>query len=296
MITNEQVFYSEGSKIKGALYLPDNFKEGEKRPCIIPNSGYMGLRTIYPELFAHAFTARGYICFGFNYRGFVDSEGPAGVCLLDGQVQDIRNAYTFVKALPEVDPDNIGILGWAMAAPLVTAAAVKEKGIKAVAGLNGFYNGERWLRAVHSYVDFKRLKQEMDNERTRFVQEGTRRFSQPFYFYPLDPATSDVVTQNLYKVSGYGQEISLELGQSILEFCAESLAPAIDTPMFIAHGKYNFLHPVEESLSMYEALGGEKELVLLEGKHNDFMFDDHPVFHELINKLIAFYGKYIGKP
>ena len=294
MITKDHVFYSEGCKIKAALYLPDDYKEGEKRPCIMPNSGYMGLRAIYPVLFARAFTAKGYICFGFDYRGFVDSEGYSGVCLLDNEVQDIRNAYAYVKTLPEVDSEKIGILGWAMGASVVTSVAAKEKGIKAVAGLNGFYDGERWLRAVHTYADFRRLRQEMDEERARFAREGTRKFSDPFYFYPLDPATRDVVNQALYPVSGFGQQISLELGQSILEFRAQDYAATLGKPMFIAHGKYNLLHPVEESLAMYEALTGEKELLLLEGKHNDFMFDDHAVFKGLIDKLTTFFKKHVG--
>ena len=92
MITKEMYFYSNGYKLKAALYLPDGCEEGEKLPCIIPNSGYMGLNEIYPALYARALTAMGCAAFGFDYRGFLDNGGPAGVCKLEEQVEDIRNA------------------------------------------------------------------------------------------------------------------------------------------------------------------------------------------------------------
>ncbi|MDR1978317.1 MAG: alpha/beta hydrolase [Synergistaceae bacterium] len=291
MITREHCFYSNGYKLKAALYLPDDYKEGEKRPCVIPNSGYMGLNEIYPALFARAMTHRGYAAFGFDYRGFLDNDGPAGVCKLEEQVEDIRNASVYVRTLPEVDADRVGLLGWGMAAALVMAAAAKEPGIKSVAGANGFYNGERWLKTVYSYVEFQKLRKEVQEERSRFIREGVRYFKNPFHFYPLDPDTNDIVKDNLYAVKGYGQEISLELGQSVLEFDAESYADAIHVPVMICHGRDNLLHPLEESLSFYERLSGTKELLILNGKHNDFMFDGHPVFETLVNALGTFFGK-----
>jgi dipeptidyl aminopeptidase/acylaminoacyl peptidase len=291
MITQEHCFFSNGYKLRAVLYLPDGYKEGEKRPCVMPNSGYMGLNRIYPALFARALTARGYVAFGFDYRGFLDNDGPAGVCKLEEQVEDIRNASVYARTLPEVDAERVGLAGWGMGAALVMAAAAKEPDIRAVAGINGFYNGERWLKTVYSYADFQRLRREIREERVRFIREGSRRFENPFHFYPLDPDTDDIVRDNLYTVKGYGQEISLEVGQSILEFDAERYADAIRVPVMVCHGKENLLHPLEESLSFYERLSGTKELLLLNGKHNDFMFDGHPVFEFLGDALGAFFGK-----
>ena len=65
MKTREVVFYSEGDKMAGTVYLPDDYKDGEKRPCIIANSGWTGLNMVYPALFSRAMTAKGYVCMGF---------------------------------------------------------------------------------------------------------------------------------------------------------------------------------------------------------------------------------------
>ena len=103
MITKEMCFYSNGYRLSAALYLPDHYEEGQKLPCIIPNSGYMGLNAIYPSLYARALTARGYAAFGFDYRGFLDDEGPAGVCKLEEQVEDIKEvAHVMPRLYVEV--------------------------------------------------------------------------------------------------------------------------------------------------------------------------------------------------
>lgn len=293
MITNDMNFYSNGYRLACSLYLPDDYKKGDKLRCIIPNSGYMGLKAIYPSLFARALTKKGYAVFGFDYRGFLDNEGPAGVCKLDEQVEDILNAITFCKTLPEVDGEHIGLLGWGMAAGLVAKATAQDKRVRAVAGLNGFYCGSRWLQQIFSYVDFVRMQQEVEAEKTRLVLEGTRKFDNPFHFYPLDPATNDVVRENLYTVKNYGQEISLEVGQSILEFNAEKSIDDITVPMFVGHGKDNLLHPITESELFYEKLSCKKQFYAIDGKHNDFMFDDHPVFNALICELDKFFTENI---
>lgn len=75
MKTQETSFFSNGYRLSAKLYLPDGYREGQKLPCIIPNSGYMGLNEIYPALYARALTKRGYAAFGFDYRGFLENEG-----------------------------------------------------------------------------------------------------------------------------------------------------------------------------------------------------------------------------
>lgn len=290
MKTQETSFFSNGYRLSAKLYLPDSYREGQKLPCIIPNSGYMGLNEIYPALYARALTKKGYAAFGFDYRGFLENEGPAGVCKLEEQVEDIRNAVTFVKTLPQVDADRIGLIGWGMAAALVMGAAVKEPDVKAAAGLNGFYNARKWLKSVYRYADYVALENTIAQERTRFVTEGTRRFDNPFVYYPLDPDTDTVVKDHLYVVKGYGQEISLEFGQSLLDFNAEEFADKLDIPVFVGHGKDNLLHPLSGSVDFYELVHSKKELYIIDGKHNDFMFDDHAVFQQLVDKLDGFFS------
>ena len=288
-------FYSEGYKLDGTLYLPDDYKPGEKRPTIVPNSGYQGFNEFYPRLFAQKLTDYGYVCLGFDYRGFAESEGIKGRVILDEQVEDIKNAVTFLQAQEEVDTEKIGLIGWGMGASNVIRLAASDKRVKAVAALNGFFNGERWLRSIHSYVDWTNILKTIEEDHIRRVTTGQSLLADPFIHYPLDPATKDYVQKELAVLSPFGKETMLQFTESIISMNAEkAVADISPRPVYVAHGKNNLLHPVDESNFLYEAAKEPKQLFLIDGKHNDFMYEDHPVFIDLVQKLNEFFKPYLS--
>lgn len=288
-------FYSEGFKLDGTLYLPDDYKPGEKRPAIIPNSGYQGFNEFYPRLFARNLTEAGFVCLGFDYRGFAQSEGERGRVILDEQVEDIKNAITFLRIQEEVDPDKIGLIGWGMGASNVVRVAAADKRVKAVAALNGFFNGERWLRSIHSYVDWHNILRMIEEDRIRRVTTGKSMLADPFIHYPLDPATDDYVQKELAILAPFGKETQLQFTESIATMNAEKVVADISPrPLFVAHGKDNLLHPLDESLSLFAAAREPKQFHLIDGKHNDFMYHDHPVFQDLVARLKEFFRQHLG--
>lgn len=286
-------FYSEGCKLDGTIYLPDDYQRGEKRPGIIPNSGYQGFNEFYPKLFARYLTEAGYVCLGFDYRGFAKSEGKQGRVILDEQVEDIKNAITFLQVQDEVDSKQIGLIGWGMAASNVVRVASVDDRVKAVAGLNGFYNGERWLKSIHTYVDWVEIKKVIIEDRVHRVTTGQSKYEDPFIHYPLDPATKDYVEKELAPLSPFGKQTQLQFTDSIVQMNAEKVVRDVQCPLFIGHGKDNLLHPVEESLSMYDVASEQKQFYMINGKHNDFMYYGHPVFEELVTKLKQFFHPHL---
>ncbi|SDD03575.1 hypothetical protein SAMN04488112_12820 [Melghirimyces thermohalophilus] len=292
MIEKKISFYSEGYSLQGTLYLPEDLKEGEKRPAIIPNSGYNGFNQFYPRMFAKKLTQSGYICLGFDYRGFADSEGERGRVILSEQVQDINNAITFLQLQENVDHNRIGLIGWGMGASHVIEVTAKNKRVSAVAALNGFYNGERWLKSVHTYRDWRNILETLEEDRIRRVTKGDSLLADPFIHYPLDPATKSYVAKELSPLNGFGERTKLQFTESIIEMNVEKhvkeMAPV---PLFIAHGVNNLLHPYEEAIFLYEAANEPKELYTIDGKHNDFMYSDHEEFLKLTEKLILFFNK-----
>jgi fermentation-respiration switch protein FrsA (DUF1100 family) len=283
-------FYSEGHKLDGALYLPDNYQPGQKLPAIIPNSGYQGVHEFYPKLFSKYLTAAGYACLGFDYRGFAKSEGRQGRVILAEQVEDIKNAVTFLRTQDEVDPEAIGLIGWGMGAFNVVQLAAADKRVKAVAALNGFYNGERWLKSIHSYVEWVELLKSIEEDRIRRVTTGRSKPSDPFIHYPLDPTTKRYVQKDLQPLNPLSAKIDMQFTDSILGMNAEQTAAAISPrPLFIGHGWDNMLHPREEAEALYKAAAEPKELYWVDGQHNDFMHYDDPQMNKLMGRLTEFF-------
>jgi fermentation-respiration switch protein FrsA (DUF1100 family) len=69
----------------------------------------------------------------------------------------------------------------------------------------------------------------------------------------------------------------------------------VTVPLFIAHGKDNLLHPLDEANGLYEAANEPKELYIINGKHNDFMYHEHEVFQDLNERLKAFFNGILTK-
>lgn len=296
MIERQISFYSEGYKLDGTIYLPDDYKEGEKRPAIIPNSGYQGFNEFYPRLFSKQLTKAGFVCLGFDYRGFANSEGEIGRVILDEQVEDIKNAITFLEIQEEVDPNAIGLIGWGMGAANVVRVTAQDKRVKAVAALNGFYHGERWLKSIHSYVEWKDILKMVKEDRVRRVTVGKSLLEDPFIHYPLDPATNDYVQKELAPLEPFGNKTYLQFSDSIINMNAEKVVADIaPRPIFVGHGKDNLLHPLEESLQLYRSAREPKQLYIIDGKHNDFMYEDHKEFSKLTKELIRFFENYLIK-
>src|ERR1051326_6351450 len=93
MKSEDVSFYSEGSKLRGILRLPDEPAPG--RPGIVQGPGWLGLMDskLY-ERYHISFTKAGYAVLVFDYRGFGNSEGEKGLILPQLQAEDIRNAIT----------------------------------------------------------------------------------------------------------------------------------------------------------------------------------------------------------
>lgn len=289
MIEENVTFYSEGHKLRGTLYFPDASIEARPRPAIVVNSGYQGFNTFYPRMFAQQLVKDGYICLGFDYRGMASSEGDAGRVLIDEQVQDVRNAITFTQTQERVDNDSIALIGWGMGAANVILAADRSTDVAAVAALNGFYDGERWLKSVHSHERWQEILDDIHSDRVNRVLHGESQLKDTFVHYPLDAATRGYVEAELAQVPGFGDQTRVQFTESIVDLKTEHIVSNLSPiPLFVGHGRHNVLHPYQEAEALFQAASPPKTLYRIEGQHNDFMFSEHPEFLSLCDQLRGF--------
>src|SRR4051812_21269586 len=105
-------FVSKGLRCSGWLYVPDNLTPDQKAPTIVMGHGFTAVKDQALPDFAERFTAAGFVTLAFDYRYFGESDGePRGQLLPLEQVEDFRNAITWVSKQSEVDPQRIGIWG-----------------------------------------------------------------------------------------------------------------------------------------------------------------------------------------
>ncbi len=272
-------FSSDGFTLDGSFYLPDESVAADA-PVVIVCSGFTGLKNIHPERFARFFTRRGYVCYGFDYRGFAKSEGEREKVLLEEQERDIANAVAYVRhhALGKARP--VVLAGWGMAGGMIFNAAQLVEGIDALIAMNGFYDARRVQKAVRGDAGYAEFLDWMEEERRRLVCGGAPEGIDPFHIYPLDPVSRKYVDEELRKNPDYGMTADFRFADSLLSFHPEGNLEAFsDMPLLIAHGGENALHPPAEAESLRAKYPGPCELFLLEGGgHTEWMLDENPLF------------------
>ena len=102
-------FPSQASLCSGWLYLPDNHEK--PGAAIVMANAISAVKEITLPGYAERFAAAGFVVLAFDYRHYGSSGGePRNHLDPREQQQDLRNAVTWLRAQPEVDPDRMG--GW----------------------------------------------------------------------------------------------------------------------------------------------------------------------------------------
>ncbi len=165
-------FYSEGVKLEGDYFLPDDMKPGERRPGIVLCHGYSGIRNLILPDYAKLFVAAGYPTLSFDYRGFGGSDGPKWRIMALEQVDDIRNAMTFFENQPEVDPDRIGLWGTSNGGAHVPYVAGIDARVKAAVGQVGYGDGRKLIMDIRTPEERAQLETLLAEDRKQRVLTG----------------------------------------------------------------------------------------------------------------------------
>src|SRR5271155_1225149 len=173
-------FYSEGSRIAADLFLPSDFEPGEKRPGVVLCHGFTGVRQLMLEDYARVFAGAGYVSLIFDYRGFGDSEGSKWRLIPLEQIDDIRNALTWLEAQPEVDAERIGLWGTSFGGAHAPYVAAVDTRVKAAVGQVGFEDGARFILGVRDADARAELIRRIEEDRRMRVLEGKGRTIDPF--------------------------------------------------------------------------------------------------------------------
>jgi pimeloyl-ACP methyl ester carboxylesterase len=123
-------FGSKGVKLNGTLFIPSGASKYRRLPGAVMCHGYGGDQVAF-ENSAKTLASEGIITLTFDFRGHGSSEGT-----LDGSiVDDVMDAWDFLRSQPEVDKKSMGLIGHSMGAFSAILAAGKLKKAKVLVAL-----------------------------------------------------------------------------------------------------------------------------------------------------------------
>jgi len=282
-ITSQVIeFYSSGHKIVGDLFLPDTPAPPNGFPAVICAHGYGGIRKTTTPPTARAYAEAGFASMIFDFRGFGDSGGERWRLLPQYEIEDTRQAITFLSADPRINSEQIGLHGSSFGGAVALSTTAADIRVKAMVCSVAMGNGRRWLQSLRRHWEWIDFEKEVKADRIERVKTGKSRRVDPYYIMMSDPFSEQRHVELNRDFPERKFELPLESAEAIMEFTPEDdAAGAPHRPGLIIGVKDDYLVPESESHQIYAKWPGPKKLVMLDG------FRHHDVYASALEQVMA---------
>ncbi len=138
---DEVRFESEGLTLAGHVYRARAVPEGERTPALVMAGPMTSVKEETLPHYAESLQDAGYTVFAFDNRNFGESAGePRQHLDTHEQVEDLKNAVSYMLSRQDTDPERIGLCCVCLGAGYGLKVAAMDQRIRAVALVAGGYN------------------------------------------------------------------------------------------------------------------------------------------------------------
>ncbi len=293
MRTEAVHFYSEGARV-AALWRPPDRLDGRCR-AIVQGPGWLGLKDAQLYLRYHeALTAAGFGVLIFDYRGFGDSEGEP-ILSPYRQLQDLRNAVTYLMTRDDVDGDAIGTFGsgGTGGGNAVLLAAADGRVRVAVSQLP-VADGADWLRRMRTEHDWLVFLRALEEDRRLRVRTGRGRLVNPREEIMV-PTPERRATRVKADVDGrVPAEVPLAAVDEILDYRPVSAAATLTKPLLVIGVEHDTTTPTDHAVLLYEAARGPRELVLQRHTSHYASYADYG--EAMAARIVEWFDRHLAPP
>lgn len=265
MRVQDVIFDADGAKLAGWICRPD--AGGGPWPAIVLSHGLSGLIDMGLRDYAEAFVSAGFLCLVYDHRNWGRSSGWPR-CESDPwrQVADMREAISFVRRLPDVDPARIGLWGTSYSGGHALVAAALDRRVRAVVAQVPLVSGSRtfahWVPADRQARFLERLAQDWD-ARSSGAPPGVAVAAPP-------GSETEEWVKAVDREGRYANAITLRSFDLLRSYePADFVARIAPTPLLMIVAKRDAQTPVEWQREAFARAGEPKRLVELDGRHYD---------------------------
>jgi uncharacterized protein len=265
MEMQEIVFPNDGVDLLGWLAKPVN---EANCPLIILSHGLSGIVDLDLASYAEIFCAAGFACLAYDHRNWGRSGGsPRGETDPWQQVADMREAVSFARTLPGIDPERIGLWGTSYAGGHVLTVTALDRRVRCAVSqvplISGSKTFEAWVPADKRDKFLARLDADRD-KRYRGEDPASIPAALP------DSETEEWIkhsdTKGTYSNALTVRSFDLLRTYEPISF-VERIAP---TPLLMIVASQDVQTPTAWQLEAYEKMGGvNKQLLEIDCRHYD---------------------------
>jgi fermentation-respiration switch protein FrsA (DUF1100 family) len=165
---------SAGESLAADLYLP----EGDgPHPCVVLGGGWCYVKELVQPSYARVFAERGFAALVFDYRYMGGSSGePRQHIDPWQQIEDYRNAISFMESRDDVDAARIGAWGISYSGGHVLILGALDARVRAICGVVPTVDGYQNMRLAHGTLGFRRLLEALSEARRKLYETGEHTY------------------------------------------------------------------------------------------------------------------------
>lgn len=286
-------FYSEGCKLSGDLYAPDNASAGERRAGIVLCHGYTGVKDLYLPDNARVLNEAGYVVLTFDYKGWGASEGARSRLAPFSRVADVQAALTFLGLQSEVDAERLGLYGTSYGGATVVWAGAVDQRAKCIVSVVGVGHGRRWMRSVRRPDEWRDLLDRSKADRAQRVLHGQSHLADRGDILLADRQSAELAAAARRANPAAIGMLPLEYIDETLGFHAEWVVDKISPrPILFITTDDDRLVPPEESQELYVRAGEPKRLAVLKGFGHYEVYIE-PAFSQVMAETVTWFKQHL---
>jgi dipeptidyl aminopeptidase/acylaminoacyl peptidase len=278
MAEQDITFTSDGLTLTGTVSVPEGIGAFEKRPAIMVLHGFGSTRhagnVITP---CNMLNKLGYVTLRFDFRGCGTSEGEKGRLICLEQVEDTKNALSFLQNHPNVDPARIGVAGSSFGAAVAVYTAGTDPRVAACIASSGWGNGEIKFQGQHGENYAKFLKM-LEEGRAYKAKHGKSMIVSRYDIVPIPEKLRGHV------LTGSIMDMPVDTAQSMFDFKAEEVIGQIaPRPTLLLHSAIDSVTPTEQTIRMFERSKAPTEMHLFSGTDHFMFAEKNQRVHEVVS-------------
>jgi uncharacterized protein len=291
---------SEGESLEGLLYLPE---DGSPHPAVVMAGGWCYVKELAMPLVAEVFRDAGIAVLVFDYRHFGGSSGePRRHIDPWRQIEDYRNAISWMERREEIDGGRIAVWGISYSGAHVLVLGAIDPRVRALCSVVPVIDGWDNLRLSHGTVSFRALLEALRVAREQRFETGEDAYIDhqpaelgavgtfPFPHSRLTFARLKASEAPAYEGSATAMSTELLLAYSVRPFLERLVATP--TLMCLAEGD-DHTH-WDLAAEAFDAIPGErKKLHVVPRATHLTLYEDERTRRGIAEVAAAWFGSYL---
>jgi hypothetical protein len=300
-IRKDITFPCSDIQCSGWLYLPSDLQPGEKVPGIVTANPITSIKQLTSPNYAERLAQSGFAILVFDYRGWGSSEGePRNHIAPYEQVQDVKDAITWLQNQSEIDPERMGGLGVSMGGAHMLYLATFDNRLEAVVVIATAINGVNMWQGMFGEEAFNQIiNQDAEDRANRFENNITQNYKNAWGM----PGDSNCVfcveeayrfytnAQNTYAPE-FENRATVQSIQNILEYNPDyAVNLASPTAVLFIHAAKDVV-PLAMVEEIYNRTSYPKKLVVADSLHTE-LYGTEPYITQAAGEAIKWFDTYL---